>query len=72
MYKRSQYFPKPLKSFGGNIKVKIHMSNYATKADLKNVAEVDASKLSARSDSANLKAEIDKLDVEKLKTTLVD
>ena len=48
------------------------MSNYATKADLKNVAEVDASKLSARSDSANLKAEIDKLDVEKLKTTLVD
>ena len=45
------------------------MSNYATKADLKNVAEVDASKLSARSDSVNLKAEID---VEKLKTTLVD
>ena len=50
----------------------IHMSNYATKADLKNVTEVDASKLSARSDSPNLKAEIDKLDVEKLKTTLVD
>ena len=72
MYKRSQYFPKPLKSFGGNINVKIHMSNYATKADLKNVTEVDASKLSARSDSPNLKAEIDKLDVEKLKTTLVD
>ena len=72
MYKRSQYFPKPLKSFGRNINVKFHMSNYATKADLKNVAEVDASKLSARSDSANLKAEIDKLDVEKLKTTLVD
>ena len=48
------------------------MSNYATKTDLKNVTEVDASKLSARSDSANLKAEIDKLDVEKLKTTLVD
>ena len=72
MYKRSPYFPKPLKSFGGNINVKIHMSNYATKADLKNVTEVDASKLSARSDSPNLKAEIDKLDVEKLKTTLVD
>ena len=52
--------------------MKIHKSNYATKADLKNVAGVDTSKLAARSDLANLKAEIDKLDVDKLKTTPVD
>ena len=33
----SQYFPKPLRSYGENIKVKIDISNYATKADVKNI-----------------------------------
>ena len=27
----SQYFSKPFRSFGGNINVKIDLSNYATK-----------------------------------------
>ena len=31
----SQYFPKPCESFGGDINVKVDLSNYATKADLK-------------------------------------
>ena len=31
----SQYFPKPLISFGGNISVKVYLSNYATETDLK-------------------------------------
>ena len=31
----SQYFPKPFRSFGGNINVKVDLSNYATKTDLK-------------------------------------
>ena len=31
----SQYFPKPYRSFGGNINVKVNLSNYATKSDLK-------------------------------------
>ena len=57
IFKMSQYFPKPYKSFGGNIKMKVDLSNYATKLDLKNVAEVDTSKLAAKSDLANLKAE---------------
>ena len=35
--KMSQHFPKPFRSFGGNINVKIDLSNYATKTDLKNV-----------------------------------
>ena len=34
--KMSQYFPKPFRSFGGNINVKVDLSNYATKCDLKN------------------------------------
>ena len=37
----SQYFPKPFRSFGGNINVKVDLSNYATKIDLKNVTNVD-------------------------------
>ena len=32
----SQYFPKSFTSFGGNINVKVDLSNYVTKADLKN------------------------------------
>ena len=32
----SQYFPKPFGSFVGNTNVKVDLSNYAAKADLKN------------------------------------
>ena len=39
----SQYFPKPFRSFGGNINVKVDLSNYATKTDLKNIRHVDTS-----------------------------
>ena len=35
--KMSQYFPKPFRRFLGNINVKVDLSNYATKTDLKNV-----------------------------------
>ena len=70
--KMSQYFPKPYKSFGGNINVKVNLSNYTTKADLKNAAVIDTSKLAAKSDLASLKADVDKIDVDKLKTVPVD
>ena len=39
----SQYFPKPFRSFGGNTNVKVYLSSYATKADIKNISHVDAS-----------------------------
>ena len=39
----SQYFPKPFRSSGGNINVKVDLSNYARKADLKNIMNVDTS-----------------------------
>ena len=38
-----QYFPKPFKSFGGNMNVKVDLSNYATKTDFKKVTHVDTS-----------------------------
>ena len=67
-----QYFPKPYKSFGRNINVKFDLSNYAAKLDLKNATGVDTSKLAAKFNLASLKVEIDKIDVDKLKTVPVD
>ena len=39
----SQYFPKPYEPFGGDINVKVDLSNYATNADIKNISHVDTS-----------------------------
>ena len=39
----SQYFPKPCEVFGGDINVKVDLSNYATKADIKNISHVETS-----------------------------
>ena len=68
----SKYFPKPLRSYGENIKVKIDLSNYATKADIKNITHVDTSNFASKTNLANLKTEVDKLDIGKLKTVPVD
>ena len=38
--KMSKYFPKSFRSFGRNINVKVDLSNYATKADIKNISHV--------------------------------
>ena len=63
--KMSQYFPKPFRSFGGNIKVKVDLSNYATKTDPKNVTHVDTSSFALKTNLASLKAEVDKLGIDK-------
>ena len=60
----SQYFPKLYEPSGGDINVKVDLSNYAMKTDLKNATRIDTSKLAAKSDLVSLKAEIDKLDIE--------
>ena len=49
------------------MKVELDLSNYATKADFKNVTGVDTSDLSKNTDLANLKSENDKLDIDKIK-----
>ena len=48
----SQYFPKPYKPFGGDIYVKVDLSNYATKADLKNISHIDVSSFALKSNLA--------------------
>ena len=65
-YKMSQYFPKPYEPFGGDINVKVDLSNYATKADIKNISLVDTSSFALKTNLANLKTEVDKLDIDKL------
>ena len=49
------------------MKVELDLSNYATKTDLKNVTGVDASKFAKKIDLNNLKSDLDKLDIDKLK-----
>ena len=68
----SQYFPKPFKNFGGNINVKVDLSNYAIKADLKNMTHVDISSFTLKTNLASLKTEVDKLDIDKLVPVPVD
>ena len=62
----SEYFPEP-KSSGGRVKVELYLSNYTTKADLKNATRVGTSKFAKRVHLANLKSNVDKLDIDKLK-----
>ena len=68
----SQYFPKLYQPFSGDINVKVDLSNYATKTDLKNVSHVDVSSFALKSNLASLKTEVDKVDADKLKTVPVD
>ena len=62
----SQYFPKPYEPFGGDINVNVDLSNYATKADLKNITHVDVSSFALESNLTTLKTKAHKLDIDKL------
>ena len=68
----SEYFPKPYEPFAGDISVKLDLSNYTPKGDVKGATGVNLSNLGAISDVASLKDEVDKIDIEKLKTVPVD
>ena len=69
----SQYFPKPFNShFGDSIKVKIDLSNYATKTDIKNISHVDTSSFALKTNLASLKTEVAKLGIDKLAPVLVN
>ena len=68
----NQYFPKPFRGFGGNINVKVDLSNYATRADIKNISHVDTSIFALKTNLANLKTDVDKLDIEKLVPVYVE
>ena len=62
----SEYFSKP-KSLEGNVKVELDLSNYTTKADLKNATEVNKMDYAKKTDLVNLKFDVEKLDIDKQK-----
>ena len=62
----------PYKSSGQNIKVELDLANYETKTDLKNITHVDVSSYASKTNLAALKSEVDKIDVDKVKTTPID
>ena len=62
----SEYFRKP-KSFGRKVEVELDLSNYETKADLKNATGAVTSKFAKKVDLASLITDVDKLDIDKLK-----
>ena len=67
--KMSQYFPKPFNyHFGDSTKVKIDLSNNATKT----ISHVDTSSFALKTNLANLETEADKLDIDKLVPIPVD
>ena len=66
----SQYFP-PYGSTN-NIKVELDLGNYATKEDVKNITHVNVRSYATKTNLAALKSEVDKIDVDKLKTTPAD
>ena len=68
----SNYFRRHYKRFDGDISVKVDLSNYATKTDLKNVSHVDVSSFALQSNLASLKNEVDKIDADRLKTVPAD
>ena len=70
-YYKMSYYP-PYKSSSNNIKVKLDLTNYTTKTDLRNITHVDVSSFASKTNLAALKTEVDKIDVDKLKTGPVD
>ena len=62
----SQYFPKPYEPLGGDINIKVDLSSYATKSDLKNISRVDTSSFALKTNLSSLKSEVNKLDIGKL------
>ena len=65
------YYP-PYRSSSNNIKVKLDLTNYATKGDVKNITHVDVSSYATKTNLASLKTEVDKIDTDKLKTVPAD
>ena len=67
-----RYYPKPYKKLGRNINVKVDLSNYATKTDIKNISHVDKSIFDLKTNLPNLNTEVDKSDIDKLVPVPVD
>ena len=64
--KQRQYFPKPYEPFGRDTNVRVDLSSYTTKTDIKNISHIDTSSFASKSNLASLKTKVDKLDIDRL------
>ena len=69
LYITNQYFPKSYE-FGEDVNAKVDLPNYATKTDFKKATTT--SNLALKPKLFKLKNEIDKIDIDKLKTVPFD
>ena len=60
------YYPEPDSHIRYKVKVVLGLSNYATKKELEHATRIDTSDLAAKKDFIALKAEVGKLDINKL------
>ena len=65
---KMSHSPQPYTRSKNKTKIKLDQSNYATKSDLKNATGIDTAKSAENADLANLKSNIDKLGIDKIKT----
>ena len=63
---------RPYRNSSNNIKVKLDLTNYATKDDVKNITHVDVNSYATKTNLASLKTEEDKIDTDQLKTVPAD
>ena len=66
------YYQEPDSHGRNKTKAESHLPTYVTKADLKGATDVDISNLQRKLDLVILKAEVDKIDINKLKTVPAD
>ena len=67
----SKFFP-PYRGVSKDIKVELDLSNYATKDEVKNIADVYVSSYATKTNLTVLKSEVHKIDIDKLKTVPAD
>ena len=72
LYKYESILSYTVQKFGGNLNAKVDLSNYVIKTDLKNETHVDTSSFALKTNFANLKTEVDKLNIDKLVPHPVD
>ena len=71
LIKNESMLYKPYRNFEGNVKIELDLSIDATNLELKEATGIGTSNFALKSNLASLKTEVDKIDVEKLKTVPV-